>query len=424
MERSATSSIRRRLVPRLPRRAWILIAGACGFYGSVGFVSAFLVIYLHDVRGIGLGIAGVALGATAFAGLASSPVVGAVADRVGAKPTLISLLAIGAAGLVSFAFVESAAFAIAAAGLYGLGIAGMGGPESALLATMIARHQRSAAFAMHYAALSLGLSLGALAGGLFVDIDRASTFEVGFFVATAPLIVYALALTRVAPERTDVDEPSTEGTVPSVGYRQVLADTTFLRILAFLLCVIVFSGGQFEVAYPAYVVGVAGLGTHVIGYSFAFGSLTLVVGTLFMLRVLDGRRRTRVIYIAAAFASSCWLVVLLSGHINSRIGAAVGMCLAMVLFAVAETMWSPTYMPLVNELAPDRLRGRYNALSATVEGGGRVIAPIMAGYLLQLGWGDALMLLLAAGTASAALFMAGIERRLPAGANLISFSET
>jgi integrase len=99
MERSATSSIRRRLVPRLPRRAWILIAGACGFYGSVGFVSAFLVIYLHDVRGIGLGIAGVALGATAFAGLASSPVVGAVADQVGAKPTLISLLAIGATDL-------------------------------------------------------------------------------------------------------------------------------------------------------------------------------------------------------------------------------------------------------------------------------------------------------------------------------------
>jgi Tripartite tricarboxylate transporter family receptor/Major Facilitator Superfamily len=96
MERSATSSIRRRVVPRLPRRAWILIAGACGFYGSVGFVSAFLVIYLHDVRGIGLGIAGVALGATAFAGLASSPVVGAVADRFGARPTLISLLAIGA----------------------------------------------------------------------------------------------------------------------------------------------------------------------------------------------------------------------------------------------------------------------------------------------------------------------------------------
>jgi hypothetical protein len=85
MERSATSSIRRRLVPRLPRRAWILIAGACGFYGSVGFVSAFLVIYLHDVRGIGLGIAGVALGATAFAGLASSPVV--VRSRTGSEPS-------------------------------------------------------------------------------------------------------------------------------------------------------------------------------------------------------------------------------------------------------------------------------------------------------------------------------------------------
>jgi MFS family permease len=426
MEPTTTSSSRRRLVPRLPGQAWILIAGACGFYASMGYVSAFLVIYLHEVRGIRLGIAGLALGATALAGVVSSPVVGAVADRVGAKPTLLSLLAIGVVGSISFTFVRSAGFAIVASACYGIGIAGMGSPESTLLATVVPRRQRSAGFAMHYASMSVGLSLGALAGGLFVDINRATTFEMGFFVASVPLIVYAVALTRIvtpANPSTDPDEPVADGGGPSDGYRRVLSDRIFLRVLGFLLCVIVFAGGQFEVAYPAYVVGVAGLGTDVIGYSFAFGSLTVVVGTLFMLRVLDGRRRTRVIYVAVACASSCWLVVLLSGHIASTIGASLGMCVAMVLFAVAETMWSPTYMPLVNELAPDRLRGRYNALSATTEGVGRVVAPVVAGLLLQLGWGDALMVLLAVGTASAALFMAGLERRLPLGANLISASD-
>jgi MFS family permease len=112
------------------------------------------------------------------------------------------------------------------------------------------------------------------------------------------------------------------------------------------------------------------------------------------------------------FASGTWLVVLASGHVGGGFIAAAGMCLAMILFGFAETMWSPTYLPLVNELAPDDLRGRYNALSAMVQGGGLVIAPLLAGYLLQLGWGDALMLVLAAGAATAALFLGGLERRL------------
>jgi len=388
-------------------------------------VSAFLVIYLHYVRGMRLGTAGIALGAVAFAGLALSPFVGSISDRIGAKATLIGLLAVGAAGSIAFAFVASPVYAILAAALYGAGIAGITGPESALLATLVASRQRSSAFAMHYAATSLGLSLGALAGGLFVDINRPFTFEISFVVATVPLATYALALVQVpvsASDRTggDVasDEPAGRG-----GYRRVLSDRVFLRVLAFLSFIIVFAGGQFEVAYPAYAVGVAHVTTRAIGYSFAFGSATVIVGMIVMLRVLDGRRRTRVIYIAAAFASSCWLIVLASGHSGGGVLAAAGMCLAMVVFAVAETMWAPTYLPLVNELAPEDLRGRYNGLSATVEGGGRVVAPLLAGYLLQLGWGDALMIVLALGTASAVLFLAGIERRLAPEANIIRSSE-
>lgn len=425
MRRWARSSATRRLVPALPRPAWILVGGACGCYVAVGFVSAFLVIYLHYVRGVRLGTAGVALGAVAFAGLALSPLVGSMSDRVGAKTSLIGLLAVGAVGSASFAFVSSPAHAILAGALYGAGIAGITGPEAALLATLVDSRLRSTAFAMHYAAMSLGLSLGALGGGMFVDIRRPVTFQMGFVVTTIPLAVYALALTRVAVpanEPKENDDAGTDETAGGDGYRRVVSDGVFLRVLAFYLFVIVFAGGQFEVAYPAYAVGVAGVGTRVVGYSFAFGALTVIAGMIFMLRILQGRRRTRVIYVAAAFASGCWLLVLASAHVGGGFAAAAGMCLAMILFGVAETMWAPTYLPLVNELAPDNLRGRYNALSATVDGAGRVIAPLLAGYLLQLGWGDALMLLLAGGIAAAVLFLAGIERRLSSEANTIGGS--
>jgi MFS family permease len=38
--------------------------------------------------------------------------------------------------------------------------------------------------------------------------------------------------------------------------------------------------------------------------------------------------------------------------------------LAAAVFALGETLFAPVWSTLVNELAPDHLRGRYNALSA------------------------------------------------------------
>jgi len=123
--------------------------------------------------------------------------------------------------------------------------------------------------------------------------------------------------------------------------------------------------------------------------------------------------------LATGFAVLCWIIVLVSAHLGGGAAAMLGFVVALMVFAVAEVMWAPTYMPLVNDLAPDDLRGRYNAMNGTIDGVGRVVGPLLAGYLLQFGLGDLLMIVLAAGTAASALVFVGIERRLPAEANLI-----
>ena len=410
----------RRLVPDLPRPAWILVGGACACYMAVGFVSAFLVLYLHNIRHLPLGAAGIALGAVAFAGLALSPSIGWLTDRVGSKRTLLALLAVGALGAASFIVVHTTVPAVLAGAMYGVGVAGMTGPEFALLAVLVPSTKRSAAFAMHYAAMSLGLSLGALGGGLLLSLDRPASFEIGFAFATIPFALYAVVLRGVPvpttrPDR-DSDQPTTE---PHGGYRSVLADRTFLRLLAMLFSVVLFAGGQFEVAYPAYAVGVAHVTPRVVGYSFAAGSLIVVIGTLFVLRELTGYRRTRVLYLGMGFAATSWLLVLASAHVGGGTAAAVGLCIAMMIFALAEITWAPTYMPMVNDVAPENLRGRYNALVATVIGAGWIAAPLMAGFLLQAGWGDGLMLLLAAGCVLTTPIIRGIEHQIPADANVI-----
>ena len=75
----------RSLDPQLPREVWLLqLGGVMNSFGN-GVVLPFLVIYLHNVRGLSLGVAGLAIATQSVAGLASAFVGGTLSDRVGPK---------------------------------------------------------------------------------------------------------------------------------------------------------------------------------------------------------------------------------------------------------------------------------------------------------------------------------------------------
>src|SRR5438067_10274328 len=105
----------RTLVPELPRAAWTLLAGDLVSAVGSGLTLPFLLVYLHQVRGLGLGEAGLALSTVALAGLAGNPVGGSLADRIGPRATLAGGLAVCAGGSAWLAFVTRPWQAFAAA---------------------------------------------------------------------------------------------------------------------------------------------------------------------------------------------------------------------------------------------------------------------------------------------------------------------
>src|SRR6266511_6115593 len=137
----------RALVPELPRGAWTLVAGdAVSGIGS-GLTLPFLLVYLHQVRGFGLGEAGLALSMVALAGFAGNPVGGSLVDRVGGRAALIAGLAFSAAGSTYLAFVTEPWQAYAAAATLGLGLAVVWPARTALLAAVTPAERRSSAYA-------------------------------------------------------------------------------------------------------------------------------------------------------------------------------------------------------------------------------------------------------------------------------------
>ena len=68
------------------------------------------------------------------------------------------------------------------------------------------------------------------------------------------------------------------------------------------------------------------------------------------------------------------------------------------MFALGETLLQPTIPALVNDLAPDHLRGRYNALSSGAFQLAAVIAPAVSGLLIGRALGEVYIGLLVVGS--------------------------
>ena len=81
--------------------------GLANMFGN-GVVVPFLVIYLHNVRGISLGLAGTIAATNALAALVSGPIAGSLADRIGARTTLVGALVVMAGAFSLFPLIHSA----------------------------------------------------------------------------------------------------------------------------------------------------------------------------------------------------------------------------------------------------------------------------------------------------------------------------
>src|SRR5436305_12366210 len=81
----------------LPREVWLVQAGGVVNSLGNGIVFPFIVIYLHNVRGISFAAAGLALSAGAVAALAAGFSAGTVVDRAGGRNTRLPGLLLPAA---------------------------------------------------------------------------------------------------------------------------------------------------------------------------------------------------------------------------------------------------------------------------------------------------------------------------------------
>jgi MFS family permease len=121
--------------------------------------------------------------------------------------------------------------------------------------------------------------------------------------------------------------------------------------------------------------------------------------------------------VMSAIWAAAWTLMGASGLVPGTLVASVLLVVSLGVFGLGETLLSPVGSAVTNDLAPDHLRGRYNAVSSAVFQVAAIVGPIAAGHLL--GWRMPLVFvgMLLAGCAAMVVLLRHVEAIIPARAN-------
>jgi MFS family permease len=194
-------------------------------------------------------------------------------------------------------------------------------------------------------------------------------------------------------------------------------------VWALTALIVTVSFGQFQSSFAGYATRPGGISTHGLSLAFAANMLTVTCAQLFVLRWLGGRRRTTGAALAAVAWAATWAVVIIGGHLGGGVAAVIAFAVAMVIFALGESLLSPTLPAIINDLAPAEAAGRYNGLGALAFTTGFLLGPAIGGAALGAGWGTGLFAALILGCLLACAGALWLGRRLPSPANQITPSD-
>src|SRR3954470_10433490 len=334
----------RSLNPNLPRDVWILQAGGLANMFGNGVIGPFLIIYLHNVRGISLGLAGVIVGANAAAALCSGFVGGALADRIGPRAVLSGALVVMAVGFALFPLIRTPWEALLLNMLVGAGSGSFWPRQSTLLSSLTPADRRHSAFAQQRMTMNLGIALGGLVAGAIARTAHPSTFTFLFLLNAGTFLVFVgiLRLVRV-PDRIETHEQPGR-------YADVLRNGTFL---AYILLNVVFIGAGIAVMselLPPFAKNTAHVSEPAIGVLWFVFSAAIAIGQLPTVKLVEGRRRLRGLALMGLIWAACFVAVLAGGGGSTGTRAAVVFALVVGVFALAECLHGAIYAPLVADL--------------------------------------------------------------------------
>ena len=190
----------------------------------------------------------------------------------------------------------------------------------------------------------------------------------------------------------------------------MLSDGPFLQLAATNTVIVAIGWGVLSWIVPPYAKSELGVGSRLIGLLLLANAATVVVAQVPVAKLAEGRRRVTMMAIGAALISGACLLISAARGLGGAAYAAV--VVATVAVAVGECFHTAVLTPLVTDLAPEHLRGRYVATIGLSWWAGLALAPTIGMQLLSA---SAAVTFVGSSIAAAGagVSMLALDRRLP-----------
>ncbi|MGZ4291155.1 MAG: MFS transporter [Gaiellaceae bacterium] len=373
--------------PSLPRAVWIIQAGNVVNFFGFGLVLPFELIYLHDRRGFALPTSGLIVSTVMAVNVLCAGPAGSLADRFGGKRLLFFGASLSGLGYGSLAFVAHPWEGFLASTVAGLGAGCTAPAAGALITALTTREERVAAFTVARISVNLGIGAGGVVAGLIVASGSLRSFQILYLLNGATFFGYLAFLSlvpnaRAAPTGGTHERPR--------GYRFVLAHRVFLSVLAANFVFVVVGYTLFGYTMPIYARHHAHVGTQAIGAVFAANTIFIILFQMPIVRLSRRRGRVALLAVMCAFWGAACLVAIGAGASGSHGSAVAIFAVSGIAFGVGECLHAVVVQPLVSELAPPALVGRYMALFGMTFSIGLAVGPTASAAALavspQLPW--------------------------------------
>ncbi|MFI6760444.1 MFS transporter [Micromonospora sp. NPDC050417] len=362
----------------LPATYWYLWTGL--LINRVGaFAMLFLSLYLTGSRGASEGLAGLVVGAYGAGGAIGVLLGGVLADGWGRRATLVWSHLAAAVGMLVLAFTDDLATIAVLAALIGV-MHSMPGPAFvAAIIDVVPEERRSRAFNLQFWAFNLGMAAASFLAGLLAETSFLALFlvDAGATLATTVLIAWKVPETlRRTTDRRTAHSRAVAGAAAArrPGLVTALTDRTFMVFvgLTFVLAVLT---TQTSTIMPL-AMRADGLSATSYGIVVALGGGLIVLGQLFVPRLIDGYRKHLVLSASTALLALGFGALALADHLPVYLAASV-------VWTVGSMLAAPPNAEINAELAPAVLRARYQSVFYLTFPAAAFVAPALGGVSLQ-----------------------------------------
>jgi MFS family permease len=392
---ATATALRSRLRALLPASGAARILTLNAFVGAIG-TGLFLtgsVLYYTRVVGLSDAQVGFGLSAAGLCGLFAAVPAGAVADRLGARRTLVALHLWRVVGYTLLAFVHSFwAFLVMVCLVT---VADRAGPpiNQAMVGTLFTKQERVRTMAYLRAVRNLGLSLGALLAGLALTADTPTAYRLltlGNAASFLPMALLVASLRRyerrpavdgsAAPAATASADPPAPQAVP-----HPLRDVPFVGLAASNGVLLLHDSVLF-IALPLWIAQQTHAPRPLVSAMLVINTVLTAVSQVRWTRMTETfPAATRAMSLAGVILAAS-SVLLAAAHYGGPLVASVLLVTGVVALTVGENLHSAASWQVSFDLSPATARARYLSVFGLGQAGQDMLGPSLV-TALALGLG-------------------------------------